>query len=605
MTLASVSAALGQDSPPGYRPLGYAAPTPGTYELPPLGPAGDGAVIDSDGRRLRLSDLLGDRVVALSFIYTHCRESAGCPLAGFVLGRLQHELSADPHLVESVRLVSLSFDPDHDTPEVMRSYGARVHRPPVDWRFLTTASKSDLAPILEGYGQSVNRDGETITHILRVVLIDRARCIRNVYSASFLHAETLLSDIRTVLAAPAADCRVQRPSVQAASAARVAEEDAGAADSARAGGADAPAARAVPGALVGRSTPPLGLPPVPVPPDDPATPARVALGRKLFFDRRLSANQTISCAICHIPAQGFTSNEMATALGIEGKSGRRNVPSIYNVAYATALFHDGRESHLERQPWSPLLAPDEMGNASVAAVIATIEALDDYEGLFESAFQGRGPNQENIGRALAAYERTLVSADSPFDRWYFGNDPDALEPAARRGFDLFSGPAGCAVCHTVGANHALFTDGGFHNTGIGHARDERLRQMPKGLDVGGGVRLAPETIAAAAAPVVSDLGRMEVTGDPADRWKYKTPSLRNVALTAPYMHDGSLATFEAVVEHYASGGVAHELLDPAIRPLELGPADRRDLVALLVSLTGDNVAELTDEALAEPVGERR
>ncbi len=582
--LAVEPAAAAGETAPGYRALDYPAPAPGTYELPPLGPAPDVEILESDGSRHRLHDLLDDRVVVLSFIYTHCRESEGCPLAGFVLGRLQERLRGDQALAASVRLISLSFDPERDTPEVMRAYGERLRRPPVDWRFLTSAAKLDLTP----FGQSVRRDygadGRylgTISHILRVILIDRARCIRNIYTASFLHAETLLSDILTVFLAPAGECRAGPQPTHAASVAVEGEPP------------------------VRTRSAPLGLPPVPVPAGEPVTPAKVALGRKLFFDRRLSANATISCAICHVPTQGFTSNEMTTGLGIEGRSLRRNAPSLYNVAYAASLFHDGREARLEQQPWKPLLAAQEMGNPSVAAVIGKLESYPDYAGLFEGAFDGHGPTEQTIGAALAAYERTLISANSPFDRWYYAKETEALEPAAPRGFELFSGKAGCVTCHTIGRDHALFTDGAYHDTGIGYRQAQRGNASATGLDVAGGVRLDHSTLAAIPAPVVDDLGRFEVTGDPADRWKYRTPGLRNVALTAPYMHDGSLATLDAVVEHYDRGGVAHELLDPAVRSLGLTPREVDDLVAFLRSLTGDNVAVLTAEASSEPVGESR
>ena len=162
----------------------------------------------------------------------------------------------------------------------------------------------------------------------------------------------------------------------------------------------------------------LGLPPLPT---APGAPEAVALGRKLFFDRRLSANETISCAMCHVPTQGFTSNEMRTAVGIEGRTVKRNAPTILNAAYAPVLFHDGRATSLEEQAWGPLLADNEMGNASVDAVAKKIRSLRDYDRLFERAFDGRPPARETIGAALASYERTLVAAGSAFDRWRFGD----------------------------------------------------------------------------------------------------------------------------------------------------------------------------------------
>lgn len=335
--------------------------------------------------------------------------------------------------------------------------------------------------------------------------------------------------------------------------------------------------------------PPLGLPPVPVPADDPLTPAKVALGHKLFFDRRLSRNDTISCATCHAPDQGFTRNGIARAVGIAGQSGRRNAPTLYNVAYARLLFHDGRETRLERQPWSPLLSGNEMGNPSVRYVLEKIAALADYRGLFESAFHHRGPTAQTLGMALASYERTLISADSPFDSWYFGNEKDAVAPAVKRGFDLFLGAADCAHCHVVGDDYALFTDQKLHNTGVGYRHVMTTAAAPRRAAPQSFVSPAPAIVVVAAEPP-TDLGRYEITKRREDRWKYKTPSLRNVALTAPYMHDGSLATLREVVDFYDRGGIRNPQLDPSLHPLGLDEKSKEDLVAFLESLTGGNAS---------------
>ena len=214
----------------------------------------------------------------------------------------------------------------------------------------------------------------------------------------------------------------------------------------------------------------LGLPPLSVPADNPLTPATIALGRKLFLDRRLSPNATMSCAMCHVPEQGFTSNELRTSVGIEGRSVRRNAPTLLNVAYQQRLFHDGREVSLEDQIWGPLLAANEMGNPSIGYVLDRLRSLPDYAGLFERAFAGRGVSALLVGQALAAYQRTLVAGDSRFDRWRYGGDAAALNETEQRGFALFVGRARCASCHTVGEQDALFTDHGFHNTGIGWRR---------------------------------------------------------------------------------------------------------------------------------------
>jgi cytochrome c peroxidase len=191
---------------PGYAELTFEAPVPGTYQLPPLGRAADGAVIDSEGRETRLHDLVGGKIVVLSFIYTTCTDVNGCPLATHVFSKVADRIARSRHLVDQVRLVSLSFDPDHDTAEVMNGYRDRYRRSGVDWRFVTTASIADLEPILDAYDQWVVRDYDeagnplgTMSHVLRVYLIDAERGIRNIYSVSYLHADTIASDIETLL----------------------------------------------------------------------------------------------------------------------------------------------------------------------------------------------------------------------------------------------------------------------------------------------------------------------------------------------------------------------------------------------------------------------
>jgi cytochrome c peroxidase len=310
--------------------------------------------------------------------------------------------------------------------------------------------------------------------------------------------------------------------------------------------------------------------------------------------------------MCHIPEQGFTSNELATAVGIEGRTVRRNAPTLHNVAYLERLFHDGRETRLEYQVWGPLLARNEMGNPSIGAVVEKIRGFADYQGLFEAAFPARGLAMESVGMALASYERTLVSAGSPFDLWYYAQDQAALGDAAKRGFELFSGNAACSTCHSVGPRHALLTDNGFHNTGIGYAASMRIRPEKQRIQVSPGSWLVVDgdLMAAVSEPPPADLGLYEITQDPADRWKYRTPTLRNVALTAPYMHDGSLATLAEVVSFYDRGGVSNETQDPLVRPLGLSAMQRDDLVAFLEALTSSDVDVLVRDAFAAPVGER-
>src|SRR5581483_8812219 len=309
------------------------------------------------------------------------------------------------------------------------------------------------------------------------------------------------------------------------------------------------------------------------------TTAQVELGRKLFMDRRLSRNGTMSCGMCHVPEQGFTVNEVATSVGIEGRSLRRNAPSVLNVGYNESLFHDGRARSLEEQVWGPLLAADEMGNADRQSVVARVAALSEYVELFGRAFNDQAISAEHIGTALAAYERSLVSGGSRFDRWYFGRETDALTAQEQRGFALFRGKARCSSCHTVADTYALFTDGEFHNLGVGVPPATQTSEVEVVLAPGVVTRMPASVIQSVSSPVQSDLGRFEVTGDPGDRFAYRTPSLRNVALTAPYLHDGSLTTLREVVDFHDRGGNANANLDPLMLPLHLSEQDKRDLVA--------------------------
>jgi cytochrome c peroxidase len=351
--------------------------------------------------------------------------------------------------------------------------------------------------------------------------------------------------------------------------------------------------------------PPLGLPPVPVPEDNPATSEKIRLGRKLFLDRRLSNNGTLSCAMCHVPEQGFAVNETRTAVGNEGKTLRRNAPTLLNTVYAGPFFHDGREPELDLQPFDVFLNPDEMAAASLGALVGKVRSLSDYEAPFEEAFHGP-PSVDTIGRALGTYLRTLLSADSPFDRWRFGGDETALGAPEQRGFRLFTGDAGCSGCHLVGDEHALFTDHSFHDTGLGwhNSTVASKSREPVAVEIAPGVVTTIErsAVESVGKPFANDLGRYEVTGDPADRWLFKTPSLRNVAVTAPYMHDGSYSTLREIVEFYNEGAHPHQGLDPLLGPLGLDEEQLDDLVSFLESLTGDNLDELVRDARSQPVG---
>jgi cytochrome c peroxidase len=555
---------------PGWNELEFEPPEAGSYQLPPIGMAGDGQVVTSDGEETTLHALMGDKVVVLSFIYSSCSDANGCPLATHVLEKLQDQLLEDPAQGEGVRFISLSFDPVQDTPQVMKRYGRPYISGDFDWYFLTTSGQQSLEPILETYGQSIVRDpnseeGEAgnISHVLRVFLVDRHLRIRNIFSASYLHADTMLNDIRTLQMEPAQPHALQGPGDDKEGYESPEYQTRAQSLAQRKG---APTHLWSPG-----FTPPLGLPPLAPPANNPLTGDKIALGRLLFFDRRLSHNNTFSCAMCHVPEQGFTSNELATAVGIEGRTVRRNSPTIYNVAYLERLFHDGRETSLEQQIWGPLLAHNEMGNPSVGLVIDQIKNIPEYPVRFEQAFPGQGISMETVGKALASYERVLVSANSAFDRWYYGDDKDALSSGQQAGFGLFTGKAGCSGCHLVGERSALFTDNQMHNTGIGYQRSMSKRPQNTRVQIAPGetITVSSDVVADATEPRPSDLGLYEITEDPEDRWKYRTPSLRNVALTAPYMHDGSISGLAAVIEFYDRGGVENPLRDPRILPLGL------------------------------------
>lgn len=270
---------------------------------------------------------------------------------------------------------------------------------------------------------------------------------------------------------------------------------------------------------------PLGLPPLTA--HQRPVEKQVELGRKLFFDRRLAFNNTNSCAMCHIESQGLTSNQSATAIGMEGRSLNRNAPALYNVAYEKSLFHDGRETDLAQQAWSPLLSPLEMANPSIGSVVDRIRGLEDYKGLFEAAFDDRGLSMETIGTALASYQRTLLSGNSRFDQWRYGNKADALTEDEKHGFEIFTSKGNCSTCHTVGEKSALFTDGNFYVTGIGYqaAIGSGSRVSKVQLAPGEFVEVKHEDMTAYSAPVMNDIGRFAVTLDPKDRWAYNTSGL--------------------------------------------------------------------------------
>ncbi|WKZ19515.1 MAG: cytochrome-c peroxidase [Candidatus Jettenia sp. CY-1] len=300
--------------------------------------------------------------------------------------------------------------------------------------------------------------------------------------------------------------------------------------------------------------PPIGpLPPVTIPADNPQTPAKIELGKKLFFEPRLSGNNWISCATCHNPALGFADGLPRFIGGPTAKEGGRHSPTIINCAYNEFQFWDGRASSLEAQAIGPMQNPDEMFETLDNAV-RKLSAFPDYVRAFKDVF-GTGVTVDGIAKAIAAFERTIVYANSPFDR-YMQGDVNAMNESAKKGMVLFNGKAECIICH----NGPNFTDGKFHNIGV-----------------------------PADGPVKEDLGRYNVTKNESDKGAFKTPTLRNIAETAPYMHDGFFPTLFEVVQFYNVGGGRSENKSPHIHSLRLTPEEVNDLIEFLKALTGELV----------------
>ena len=293
----------------------------------------------------------------------------------------------------------------------------------------------------------------------------------------------------------------------------------------------------------------LRPPHIPAPADNVPNAARVELGKALFFDPRLSGSNWISCATCHNPALGW-SDALPTGIGHNGKQLGRATPTILNTAYLPVLMWDGRSTTLEDQALGPVESADEM-HQDPDVLVGKLASIPGYRVMFERAYPGIGISKDTISKAIASFERTIVSGEAPFDRWIKGQS-DAIPPSAKRGFELFTNQANCVACHS-GFN---FTDGSFHNIGV--------------VDTG-----------------PSDTGRFAVKPLKSMRGAFKTPTLRDIALTAPYMRNGIYRTLDEVVEHYARGGDVHENLSAEMHPLNLSAQDKRDLVAFMLTLTAD------------------
>ncbi len=361
-------------------------------------------------------------------------------------------------------------------------------------------------------------------------------------------------------------------------------------------------------AALGTGTPPpaapLGLPQVPIPADNPQTPEKIALGEQLFHDKRFSKTGDVSCATCHDAEKAFTDSPLKTSEGINKLTGTRNAPTVVNAAYFATQFWDGRSPSLEDQALHPFLNPVEMALDSHQPILDIVRTDPDYVQAFQQVFGTTGDEitMDEVTKAIAAFERTQIAGDSPFDRWYYGDDDSALTEQQQRGFDLFINQGRCVSCHVIEQTQALFTDNRFHNIGVGINDIQSDVPDLAGEFIRADLELSEVDVKVLGDARTSELGRFAVTTGFDDLGSFKTSTLRNIAATAPYMHDGSLETLRDVVVHYNNGGVTNEgdpvndFLSGGIRPLNLDDDQIDDLVAFLESLTSPQFAALAEAA---------
>ena len=328
-----------------------------------------------------------------------------------------------------------------------------------------------------------------------------------------------------------------------------------------------------------------------IPADNRQTPEKISLGQKLFVDRRLSADGTVSCSTCHDPALAFTDRK-PTSVGIKGRVGQRNAPTVLNALYNKTQFWDGRVNTLEEQAALPIVNSVEMGHPSLDAAVAQIAAVEEYQHAFRNVF-GHPPNSPDLLRAIASYERTQLSFDSPFDHFIAGGK-NAIDESAKRGWELFNNQARCNKCHALTETRRDVTnliDNDFHNIGVlivQHKVVPLARQAEQLVKTGDTSAIDQ----AAIQTEMSALGRFLITKKEPDIASFKTPNIRNVLVTGPYFHDGSQDTLWDVIDHYNKGaGLQDPYLDQDIQPLALTENDIDDLVAFMASLTSPNYKE--------------
>lgn len=325
-----------------------------------------------------------------------------------------------------------------------------------------------------------------------------------------------------------------------------------------------------------------------VPEDNAMTPERIVLGRKLYFDKRLSADGTVSCATCHDVTRGFT-DQLPGSKGIDNQVGKRNAPTTMNSALLQTFFWDGRSPTLDHQARQPILNPVEMGMPNEEAAMNAIKDDEEYQEMFREAY-GREMNYEDLGLAIGAFERTMVFVDSPFRRFLNG-DEDAMSADAVAGFELYNGKARCATCHPMNVSNPLGTDNRFHNVGVS-ARHQDFEELGRRA-----IKLLKEDPSEqkldelAVGTDLSELGRFMVTHNRVDMGSFRTPMVLNVGITPPYMHDGSLATLWDVMDHYNKGGEPNPFLDGGMEPLALDDEEIDQVVAFLFALTDARFAD--------------
>jgi len=331
------------------------------------------------------------------------------------------------------------------------------------------------------------------------------------------------------------------------------------------------------------ANPTLGLPELSIPSNNPQTEKKIALGRLLFNDTRFSADGTVSCASCHHSDKAYT-DSLKVAVGIANQTGTRNAPTVINSAFYKTLFLDGRAKSLEEQALGPFTNAIEHGLNDYSKIINIIRSDRDYPILFNQVFniELEDITIDLVAKAIASFERTLISGNSLFDQYYFGRDHSKLSESAARGLRLFRRKGNCVNCHEISWNNALFMDNRFYNIGVGFKKisgqiDHIINSLKKGKSIES-LGLSPEQS--------SELGRFNVTHIIADIGKFKTPTLRNISLTAPYMHDGSIKTLEEVVDYYDKGGDHNRFIDAAIFPLKFTKQEKIDLVEFMKALTG-------------------